>query len=123
MSGASFNSRLSAGPANGPPAAAPLIQVERLTVRYGSKTALEDVSLDILPNGILALVGPSGCGKTSFLNCLNRLTDLIPNCKVSGRICIGDARSARSANRCAFSSPAGRHDLSETESVPVLNPA
>ena len=81
MNAVPFNPRLPASSANGMPAAAPSIQAEHLTVRYGSKIALEDVSLEILPNRILALVGPSGCGKTSFLNCLNRLTDLIPGCK------------------------------------------
>lgn len=38
----------------------------------------------------MALIGPSGCGKTSFLTCLNRLIELTPNCKVSGRILLED---------------------------------
>lgn len=44
--------------------------------------------MTIRSGGITAVVGPSGCGKTTFLNCLNRLTDLIPGCRVSGRIAI-----------------------------------
>jgi phosphate transport system ATP-binding protein len=76
--------------ANGVSADKPLIQVEQLTVRYGAKIALDNVTLDIPPNRIFALIGPSGCGKTSFLNCLNRLTDLIPGCRVTGRICIAN---------------------------------
>ena len=44
------------------------------------------MTLSINKGCITALVGPSGCGKTSFLTCLNRLTDLIPGCRVSGRI-------------------------------------
>jgi phosphate transport system ATP-binding protein len=75
---------------NGPLAPSPLIQAEGLTVRYGTKTAFADVTLGIPPGRITALIGPSGCGKTSFLNCLNRLTDLIPGCRVSGRVRIGD---------------------------------
>ena len=67
----------------------PLIQTESLRLRYGSKLALEDVTLAIPRGRITALIGPSGCGKTSFLNCLNRLTDLIPGCAVSGRVRVG----------------------------------
>ena len=61
-----------------------MIVVEKLTLRYGQKTAFEEVSLDIPRGQITALVGPSGCGKTSFLNCLNRLTELIPGTSTSG---------------------------------------
>jgi phosphate transport system ATP-binding protein len=68
----------------------PLLWTENLHLRYGPKAALEDVTLAIPRGRITALIGPSGCGKTSFLNCLNRLTDLIPGCTVSGRVRVGD---------------------------------
>ncbi len=64
----------------------PLIQTEQLSLHYGEKPVFADVTLPIHAGCITALVGPSGCGKTSFLSCLNRLTDLIPRCRVSGRI-------------------------------------
>lgn len=64
----------------------PVIQVENLSLRYAGKTALNKVTLDIYRGCITALIGPSGCGKTSFLSAINRLTDLIPNCDVGGRI-------------------------------------
>jgi phosphate transport system ATP-binding protein len=48
--------------------------------------ALQHVNLQINKGCITALVGPSGCGKTSFLMSLNRLTDLIPGCTVSGNV-------------------------------------
>jgi phosphate transport system ATP-binding protein len=67
----------------------PLIQTEQLSLHYGEKPVFADVTLPIHAGCITALVGPSGCGKTSFLSCLNRLTDLIPRCCVSGRIQIG----------------------------------
>ncbi|MGR9116253.1 MAG: phosphate ABC transporter ATP-binding protein [Gammaproteobacteria bacterium] len=72
----------------GPPCCAPepLIQVRNLSLHYGSKPALADISLDIYEGCITALIGPSGCGKTSFLSVLNRLTDLIPGCRVSGDV-------------------------------------
>ena len=68
----------------------PFLHVSNLTLHYGPKPAFEDISLPIKRGCITALIGPSGCGKTSFLSCLNRLTDLIPNCRVSGKIRIGD---------------------------------
>nr|WP_226883602.1 phosphate ABC transporter ATP-binding protein [Allocoleopsis franciscana] len=67
----------------------PLIQTEQLSLHYGEKPIFADVTLPIHEGCITALVGPSGCGKTSFLSCLNRLTDLIPRCRVSGHIRMG----------------------------------
>jgi phosphate transport system ATP-binding protein len=64
----------------------PFIEVEGLSLHYGQKPAFHDVTLAINQGCITALVGPSGCGKTSFLTSLNRLTDLIPGCRLSGRI-------------------------------------
>jgi phosphate transport system ATP-binding protein len=64
----------------------PLIRVKNLSLHYGEKPALEDVSLDIYKGCITALIGPSGCGKTSFLSVLNRMTDMIPDCRVSGTV-------------------------------------
>jgi phosphate transport system ATP-binding protein len=66
------------------------IRTEGLAVHYGRKTAFADITLGIAQKCITALIGPSGCGKTSFLNCLNRLTDLIPGCRLSGRIWLGE---------------------------------
>ena len=64
----------------------PHLQVQQLQVAYGDKVVLDGVSLDIYKGCITALIGPSGCGKTSFLSSLNRLTDLIPNTRVTGDI-------------------------------------
>ncbi|PKM06270.1 MAG: phosphate ABC transporter ATP-binding protein [Gammaproteobacteria bacterium HGW-Gammaproteobacteria-7] len=64
----------------------PHLSIENLTVSYGNTPVLANVSLDIYKSCITALIGPSGCGKTSFLNTLNRLTDLIPGARVDGRI-------------------------------------
>jgi phosphate transport system ATP-binding protein len=69
---------------------APALSVETLTVRYGDKVALRDVTLAFAPRAITAVIGPSGCGKTTLLSCLNRLTDLIPHCRVTGRVCLGE---------------------------------
>lgn len=64
----------------------PIIEVEQLSLHYGQKPAFHNVTLSINKGCITALVGPSGCGKTSFLTSLNRLTDIIPGCRLSGRI-------------------------------------
>jgi phosphate transport system ATP-binding protein len=64
----------------------PFVEIDRLSLYYREKPAFQDVTLSINKGCITALVGPSGCGKTSFLTCLNRLTDLIAGCRVSGRI-------------------------------------
>jgi phosphate transport system ATP-binding protein len=60
--------------------------VDGLEVHYGSHVALRDVTMPIHRGCITAIVGPSGCGKSTFLNCLNRLTDLLPGCVVRGRV-------------------------------------
>ena len=64
----------------------PVVQVRNLSLQYDGKTALNKVTLDIYQGCITALIGPSGCGKTSFLSAINRLTDLIPGCRVTGEI-------------------------------------
>ncbi len=70
----------------GPPPAGALLSVRDVSVRYGTKVALEAVDLDVYQDRVTALIGPSGCGKTSLLSCLNRMTDLVPGCTVSGSI-------------------------------------
>ncbi|NOQ63386.1 MAG: ATP-binding cassette domain-containing protein [Methyloprofundus sp.] len=77
---------------SGPPCCEPktLLSVKNLSLHYGDKPALKNISLDIYEGCITALIGPSGCGKTSFLSALNRLTDMIPNCHVTGNIHFND---------------------------------
>jgi phosphate transport system ATP-binding protein len=57
-----------------------------VTVTYGHRAAIRDVSVPIYRNEITALIGPSGCGKSTFLRCFNRMNDLIPDAKVHGSI-------------------------------------
>ncbi|MCG8456030.1 MAG: phosphate ABC transporter ATP-binding protein [Holophagales bacterium] len=68
------------------PEAGPRLRVRQLDCFYGRAAALRGVELDIPAEQITALIGPSGCGKTSFLCTLNRMTDLIPGCRVQGRV-------------------------------------
>lgn len=60
--------------------------VENLDFFYGPTKALSDISLEIEPRKVTALIGPSGCGKSTFLRCLNRMNDTIPDTRVDGKI-------------------------------------
>ena len=62
------------------------IKAQAVSVFYGDKQALFDVSLDMPEKSVTALIGPSGCGKSTFLRSINRMNDTIPNCRVTGRI-------------------------------------
>jgi phosphate transport system ATP-binding protein len=64
------------------------ITTRDLTLHYGTKMALNSVSLDIPVKQVMALIGPSGCGKSTFLRTLNRMNDLIPGVKLSGEVLI-----------------------------------
>jgi phosphate transport system ATP-binding protein len=64
----------------------PVMAARSVSVTYGDKCAIRNVSLDIGRNQVLALIGPSGCGKSTFLRCLNRMNDTIPEARVTGTI-------------------------------------
>lgn len=64
------------------------IRVKNLNLFYGEKQALFDVSIYIKEKEVTALIGPSGCGKSTFLRTLNRMNDLIDDCKIAGSIII-----------------------------------
>src|ERR1700694_2172364 len=66
------------------------ITVEHLNAFYGKNQALFDVNITVLANHATALIGPSGCGKTTFIRCLNRLHETIPEARVEGKVNIGD---------------------------------
>jgi len=67
------------------------VKVEHLFCSYGTKLALNDVSIDIPERQITALIGPSGCGKSTFLRCLNRMNDTIHGTVVRGRVLLDDS--------------------------------
>lgn len=68
------------------PAADGAVEIQDLSICYGKQKVVDDVSLTIKRNSVTALIGPSGCGKSSILQCMNRLSQLIPGCLVTGRI-------------------------------------
>jgi phosphate transport system ATP-binding protein len=64
------------------------IQVKDLSLYYGEKQALKEISMQIPANKVTALIGPSGCGKSTFLRCINRMNDLIPSVKITGELLV-----------------------------------
>ncbi len=67
------------------------ISTSRLSLFYGEKQALHDIAMDIGANQVTALIGPSGCGKSTFLRTLNRMNDIIPKTRISGRVALDGA--------------------------------
>ena len=66
--------------------APPIIRANGLSVYYGNKKVLSDVTLDFPTNKVTAIIGPSGCGKSTLLRCFNRMNDLISNFNMTGQI-------------------------------------
>ena len=68
------------------PAEPTAIAIENLSLWYGQKRALSDVSLRFATNRVTALIGPSGCGKSTLLRCINRMNDLISSVRTEGAV-------------------------------------
>src|SRR6266513_5597975 len=77
-------------PAEPPPSterAPPLtFAVKNLSIWYGEKRAISDVTLNIASNAVTAIIGPSGCGKSTFIRCLNRMHELVPKTRIKGSV-------------------------------------
>ena len=71
-------------------APAPKIAARNVSVSYGAKKAVNDVSIDIDEEFVTAFIGPSGCGKSTFLRCFNRMNDTIAGARVEGDIRLDD---------------------------------
>ena len=64
------------------------VVIKNLSVFYGDKCALENISMNINVKEVTAMIGPSGCGKTTFIRCINRMNDVIENCTVKGSVVV-----------------------------------
>lgn len=62
------------------------MQVKNMDLYYGDFQALHSVDLDVYENEVTAFIGPSGCGKSTLIKSLNRMNDLVPNCRIEGDI-------------------------------------
>ncbi len=63
-----------------------ILQAKGLSVDYGPKRVVNEVTLDLARNKITAVIGPSGCGKSTLLRCFNRMNDLIPTARITGQV-------------------------------------
>ncbi len=75
-----------ARPAKRPTTVTERMRVDQVSIAYGEKLAVKDVSLSVRQGEVLALIGPSGCGKTTLLRSLNRLVELTATASRSGQI-------------------------------------
>ncbi len=67
----------------------PMVEIDELSLWYGPKLALKDISMSIAKHRITAYIGPSGCGKSTLLRCLNRMNDLVDGVRLTGQVRIG----------------------------------
>lgn len=64
--------------------------VRNLELYYGDFHALKNINMALPENEITAFIGPSGCGKSTFLKTLNRMNDLVENCRITGDVLLND---------------------------------
>src|SRR5439155_25993901 len=76
-------------PSDAGPERASAFEVDRLSIFYGEKKAIDNVNLTIPSKMITAIIGPSGCGKSTLLRSLNRMHELVPNTRVEGKVFFG----------------------------------
>ena len=60
--------------------------LENVSIWYGQKQAVREVTMDVPENNVTAIIGPSGCGKSTLLRSLNRMHELVPNTRIEGRV-------------------------------------
>jgi phosphate transport system ATP-binding protein len=63
-----------------------VLRIEKFSAFFGENAVLKDIDLSIPRNKITAIMGPSGCGKTTLIRCINRMHELNPDARVSGKI-------------------------------------
>ena len=62
------------------------VRASQFSIFYGKQEAVRQVDLEIPTGQVTAIIGPSGCGKSTFLRAINRMNDLIPNCRAAGQL-------------------------------------
>jgi phosphate transport system ATP-binding protein len=78
--------------------AEPHIAFRGVSVRYGGKTALDRVSLDIPRHRIFGIIGPANSGKTTLLKCINRTIDFVTGVRIDGQVVVGGEDVLRMRN-------------------------
>ena len=65
-----------------------IVNCKNVSVYYGQKKAINNISIDIERRSITAFIGPSGCGKSTFLRTINRMNDTIDSCRIEGTVIV-----------------------------------
>ena len=78
--------QLAGMPSNTETVPASTFRVKNMSIWYGEKRAIQDVTIDIASNAVTAIIGPSGCGKSTFLRALNRMHELTPRTRMQGTV-------------------------------------
>jgi phosphate transport system ATP-binding protein len=65
------------------------LSIHNLSVMFGGKAAVKNVSIEIADRAVTAIIGPSGCGKSTFLRAINRMHELNPEARMEGEILLG----------------------------------
>ena len=68
----------------------PILKIENFSAAFGETGVLKNINLSFSRNTLTAIIGPSGCGKTTFIRCINRMHETIPEARVDGRVRIGE---------------------------------
>jgi phosphate transport system ATP-binding protein len=67
-----------------------VMRTESMELYYGKFKSLADINMMVIERKITAIIGPSGCGKSTLLRSFNRMNDLIPNCRIEGKVLLDD---------------------------------
>jgi phosphate transport system ATP-binding protein len=65
-----------------------VVEARNFSFYYGSKMGVQNITMNIYPSSVTAIIGPSGCGKSTFLRSINRINDLIPNIRAQGQMLV-----------------------------------
>lgn len=65
-----------------------IVRSEGFSLYYGATAGVKDITMDIYPRSVTAIIGPSGCGKSTFLRSVNRMNDLIPHVRAEGKLAV-----------------------------------
>jgi len=71
-----------------PQCACPIISSKDFHFYYGATMGVKNITMNVNPCSVTAIIGPSGCGKSTFLRSINRMNDLIPNIRTEGKLCV-----------------------------------
>ena len=74
--------------ASSAPIANAVIRSKDFSLFYGIKAGVKNITLDVEPQAVTAIIGPSGCGKSTWLRSINRMNDLVPGTRAEGEILV-----------------------------------